>query len=150
MVKRRSSKNPVPLIVEPHPSDYEGYPFITLIQYDKQHILTIVDNVTDKFIQAYVLDMCGPESIEEEHIVTIADAWFTQFKDRFPLSFEFSRRGVARKTSQIYKTFNIEFVSRVIGPLPRFDLKQPPKIRRRRRKNIPANVIVKSKMVELC
>jgi len=136
VVRKRNNKNPIPLIVEKHPADYDGYPFITLIQYDKNHFLTIIDNATNKTIKAYVLDLCGPENVNEERIVQAARIWFKEHKDQYPLSFELSRLGMASEAKKIYRTFHIEYVTRVIGPLPSLNMLSQPKVRRRRKKNI--------------
>jgi len=102
---KRGKKQDVPLIIEEHPDDYNGYPFITLIQYRQEHILTIVDNATEKEIRAFVLDMCSPAGIDEELIITVANEWYLKNKTRFPLSFEFSRRNISHLISPIFKKY---------------------------------------------
>lgn len=148
MAKTRTNKNPIPLIIEDHPDDYDGYPFITLIQYDDTHFLTIVDNATDKLIRAYVLDLCGPESVNEELLIETAGEWYSNNRDRFPISFEFSRRNLTAGTEKILKTFQLEFVPRVIGPLPKFDFATQPKIRKRRKKALAASIEIKKKVID--
>jgi hypothetical protein len=149
--KRSKRGNPHPLIIEPHPTDYNGYPFITLIQYRKEHSLTIVDNADDKAIKVYVLDMCGPAQVNEELLITVAHDWYeTEEYTRYPVSIAFSRAGVAPEAMKIYRSFNIEFVTRVIGPLPSFEMKKVRSVKRRRRKPIPPGVqVIKNKKVEL-
>ncbi len=153
MTGRTRSKrgNPHPLIVEPHPVDYQGYPFITLIQYRKEHSLTIVDNADDKVIKLYVLDMCGPSQVNEELLVTVAHDWYTSGEyERCPVSIAFSRAGVASEAMKIYRSFNLDFVTRVIGPLPKFEMKKGRSIKRRRRKPIPQGVeLIKNKVIDL-
>ena len=134
--KRNRKANYVPLIVEPHPDDYDGYPFITLIQYRDKHILTIVDNSDDKNIGAYVLDLCSPVGLDEELIISFVADWYEEKSSIYPLSIEFSKNGIAQKMSDIYRTFNIDFVTRVIGPLPRFNMSEQ-SIRRRKKKSVP-------------
>ena len=51
--KKRIRGNPLPLIIEPHPADYVGYPFITLIEYRDTHLLGIIDNATDKALKTW-------------------------------------------------------------------------------------------------
>lgn len=135
-----SKKTTAPLIVEPHPKDYKGYPFITLIQYRKQHFLTIVDNVYNDNIKAYVLDMCGPESISEDQIIQIAHEWYETNSKKFPISVEFSRRGVTNETGKILKTYSVEFVSRVIGPINQFPISTVKSVRRRKRRPISPSI----------
>jgi len=151
MIKKRIRGNPIPLIVEKHPEDYQGYPFITLIQYKDQDLLIIVDNVDEKNIDAYVLDLCGPENIDEEHMINVVSVWWDERRERFPVSFEFSRLNETSQVSKIFRTFHIEYVTRVIGPLPHFEMNEASKIRRRKRKPLPPGMEVhhKNKIVKL-
>lgn len=137
MVKRKRKGNHVPLIVEPHPDDYNGYPFITLIQYRDIHELTVIDNATDKTITAFVLDRCGPEGLNEEVVISIAAEWYEVSSGSYPLSFEFSKRGIAGPMSAILMKYPTDFVSRIIGPLPKFNMTENRSVRRRRKKQVP-------------
>ena len=147
--KKRVRGNPIPLIVEEHPADYSGYPFITLIQYRNDHVLSIVDNATDKVIKAYILDMCGPAQVNEEQVIGIAASWYETNREQFPLSIEFSRLGLTSEVKNIYRTLNIEFVTRVIGPLPRFEMSEVHSVKRRRRKAVPAGTNVQKKILQV-
>lgn len=140
---RTARKVPAPLIIEPHPKDYKGYPFITLIMYRKQHMLTIVDNSNDETIKAFVLDYCGAESVNEENLILTAVEWYRENKNKYPISIEFSRRGMTSETARIYRSLNIEYVSRVIGPVPSFPMGVVKSIKRRRRKAVPPGVEVR-------
>lgn len=146
-VKKKARANVVPLIIEDHPSDYSGYPFITLIQYRRNHVLAIVDNSDDQNIKSYVLDLCGPERVDEEKIIQIAALWYKESKTLHPLSVEFSRRGITGEVGRIYRTFNVEFVTRVIGPLPRFEMTETIRVKRRKRKPVPAGVEVVRRVI---
>lgn len=129
-------KSQPPLIIETHPEEYEGFPFITLIQFKTEHILCIVDNADDTYINAYVLDSCGSSGVDEQQLIEIAAEWDLRSRLKYPLSIEFSKRGITKMTQALYKTFPIEFVSRVIGPLPSYPMSEITKIRRRRKKQI--------------
>ena len=131
-----------PLVVESHPPDYDGYEFITLIQYNDDAFLVVVDNVTKKYIYGYVLDLCGPEKIDEEMFIKIAFDWFKSNGDRFPISIEFSRKELTGQTEKILRAFPLDYVTRVIGPLPQFNMDGPTSIRKRKRKDIPNNIEV--------
>lgn len=144
-MKKRTRGNPIPLIVEDHPDDYDGYPFITLIQYRKSHVLTLVDNADDNQICHFVLDLCGPSQVDEEGIIEVASSWWKERKDQYPISFEFSRLGMTDVVSPIFRTYNIEYVTRVIGPLPKFDMSSTTSVKRRKRKPVPPGVQVKVK-----
>ena len=91
--KVRTSPTPrkvvVPLIVEPHPKDYSGYPFIKLVQYRKLPMLVIVDNIDDEVLRTFVLDLCGPEGIDEDILFRTAANWYEHNRNNFPISVEF-------------------------------------------------------------
>lgn len=137
---KSAEKKTAPLIVEPHPVDYTGFPFITLIQYRKLPMLAIVDNADDSTLRVFVLDLCGPEGIKEEDIIAVASDWYDNNRSNYPISIEFSRKGIVSSTSKIYRALNIEFVSRVIGPVPKYPMTEVKSIKRRRRKPLPVGV----------
>lgn len=124
------------LIIEPHPKNYAGPPFVTLVQYRGQSMLTLVDNVDEENLKAFVLDLCGPEKVDEEAVIQAALDWYSTNRTKYPISVEFSRRGLAAHTSKIYRTLNVEFISRVIGPINRFPMDAVKSVRRRRRRPI--------------
>jgi len=129
-----------PLVVEQHPDDYEGYKFITLIRFNDASSLNIVDNVSKKYIHAYVIDLCDPEGYDEDKLIQTAYEWYNTNSTRFPLSIELSRRNMTNEVQGILRAYPIDYVTRVIGPLPQFDMEGPIKVRKRKRKDIPSGV----------
>lgn len=146
--KKSKRSNPVPLVVESHPPDYTGYPFITLIEYNRDHYLTLIDNADDKTIKAFVLDLCGPANVDEELIISVAEQWYNN-GHVCPISFVFSQYRLLNQTAKIFRTFNIDHITRVIGPLPKFTMKGNSKVRRRTKKTIPEGMHVKKKVVKI-
>lgn len=124
------------LIIEPHPEGYTGLPFITLIQYRKEPILVIVDNVWDGAVQAYVLDLCGPEQVNETLLLEAAVDWYGSGGPRpvVPFSIALSRDGVSTLASKVYRSLRLDFITRVIGPLPTYDMSEATSIKRRKRR----------------
>lgn len=129
-----------PLIIEPHPENYNGYEFITLLRYNDENFLNIIDNVCNKQIITFVLDFCGPVNINEQAIVEIAQDWYLNNKHNYPISVEFSKQKVSHNTAKILRCFPIDYVSRVIGPLPEYNMKGPIKVKKRKRKSVPKNI----------
>ncbi len=131
----------IPLITEPHPDGYNGYPFLTLIRYNDENFLNIVDNVVNKQIIAYNLDLCTAANINEVSVISIAEEWFYGERHRkHPLSIEFSRRGYATAMSTIMRCYPVEFVTRVIGPLPEYKMGGIIKSKKKKRKPIPTDL----------
>lgn len=144
-----SSKPHVPLIIEPHPKDYSGFPFVTLIQYRKQPMLVIVDNADNEVIRAFVLDLCGPERVDEELVIQAAAEWYAENRSNFPISIDFSRKGLTSTMTKIYRSLNVEYVSRIIGPVPKYPMNTVKSIKRRRRKQIAPGVEIKPSTQQL-
>lgn len=139
-----------PLAVEAHPEDWKGYPFMTVIRYDSENLCCIVDNANERTINAFVIDLCKPEKIDEEELITIAFEWYTSNRKSYPLSIEFAKRNCSSKFNRIYRTYNIDFVARVVGPLPYYEMFEVTSIRRKRKKSVSsAEVTNKIKHLEL-
>ena len=135
MANRKIAK----IIREDYPANYNGYRFITLVQFNEEKYLTIVDRLTDKTLSVYLLDLCGPRGIDEELILNSAYEWSISTRKSFPISYEFARIGISEQVSSIYKSFNIDFVERVIGPLPEVEVRNAT-VKRKKRNIIPSNI----------
>lgn len=127
-----------PLIIESHPENYTGYPFITLLVYGEEKILTIIDNHDKHNINAFVLDYCRIEKLNEDLIIKVAADWYYSDKS-YPVSIEFAK-AVGLETHKIFKSFNINYVKRIIGPLPEFNMDITKKIKRKKRKISDTNI----------
>ncbi|MGI0075884.1 MAG: hypothetical protein ACREAU_00580 [Nitrosopumilaceae archaeon] len=145
----RRKDTPIPLIIQPHPKEYAGYPFVTLIQHKREHYLTIVDNYDGAQIKAFVLDKCDPVGIDENHIIEIAFEWYENRRSQYPISFEFAKSGISSEVAKIHRTFCTEFVTRVIGPLPKFPMEEVVSIKRRKKRGLPPGVQVHQRSLVL-
>lgn len=135
MLKTIKTNSEYPIKVEKHPSDYEGYDFITLIKYNDEVNLTIIDNVYKKHIDAYCLDLCSPTNVDERTIIKVANYWYNSNTTNYPISIEFSKRGLSELSSKILKSYPIDYITRIIGPVvPQFYMGNPKKVRKRKRK----------------
>ena len=115
------------------------------MEFRRENYLVIIDNITDEVIGAYVLDVAQQEGLDLKQLISVITTWFYRASYKYPLSFEFSRLGMACHTNRIYKNFELAHVTRLIGNDFKFDLMAPPKIKRRRVSMIPAGVEVKLK-----
>jgi hypothetical protein len=129
-----------PLVKESHPSSYIGYPFITLLVYGEEKVLTIIDNHNKHTINAFVLDQCEIEGIDESLVIKIVSQWY--YNDQsYPISIEFAKYPELN-INKIYKSFNINYVKRIIGPLPEYNMEFTKKIKRKKRKISDTNMEV--------
>jgi hypothetical protein len=133
-LKKIKSNSDFPITVEDYPTDYHGYEFITLIKYNDEVNLGIVDNVTKRHITAFCLDLCGPTGVSEAEIIKVAQKWFINNKENYPVSIEFCKRGLENHSAMISKSYSIDYISRIIGPVFYFEMNNPHKTRKRKRK----------------
>jgi len=106
--------------------------FLTLIEYKRVKYLTVIENVVEDDIQAYVLDQLAAEGVNQDWFLSVATIWFYGASDRYPLSFEFAKLGQSDVARKILKTFNLNSTSRVIGKLFTYPINAKPKIKRRK------------------
>lgn len=133
-----------PLIFE-ELQDQSNLLFLTLIEYKKVRYLTIVENVINSEIHAYVLDNLSAEGIDQDWFLNIAIKWYYSASHRYPLSFEFAKLGKNDVVRKAMKTFNINSTSRIIGKLFTFSVNNKPKIKRRKVVPIPETIEIKLK-----
>ena len=133
-----------PLLFE-NLEDHSNLIFLTLIEFKKVKYLTIIENVVDEEIQAYMLDQLHAEGIDQEWFLSVATRWFYSSSHRYPLSFEFAKLGKGDVVRKIMKTYNINSVSRVIGKLFTFAINAKPKIKRRKVQQISEMIPIKFK-----
>lgn len=88
----------------------------------------------DTKIQAYILDLCGPEKIDEQDIIAIAIDWYYNNRTNYPISIEFAKRNMIATTSKIFRILNTNFVTRFIGTATKFEVNEYQQVRRRKRK----------------
>lgn len=137
------AKKKIPNLVVERAEDQGNYFYLSVLEFRKENYLVIVDNITEDGIGAYVLDYAQQEGIDLKQLMSVVTKWFYSGSYRFPLSFEFSRLGMAMHTNRIYKNFELAHVTRLIGNDFRYELAAPPKVRRRRVSMIPAGVEIK-------
>ena len=134
-----------PPIVFEDLADSSNLIFLTLIEFKKVRYLTVIENVVDDEIQAYVLDTLNAEGIDQEWFMSVAIRWFYASSHRYPLSFEFAKLGKGDVVKKALKIFNINSTSRVIGKLFTYQLNAKPKVRRRKVITMPETFEVKFK-----
>jgi ABC-type arginine transport system ATPase subunit len=120
-----------PLVFE-ELQDQSNLIFLTLVEYKRVKYLTVIENVIEDEIQAYVLDQLSAEGIDQEWFLSVATIWFYGASDRYPLSFEFAKLKQSQVARKVLKTFNLNSTSRVIGKLFTFPINSKPKIKRRK------------------
>lgn len=131
----RKSANSVPLIIEPHPKTWNGYKFLTVIRYNDENTVNVVDNVINKNIHTYVLDLCGPSNVDETTFIEIALNWYDSGNcKKHPLSIEFSRVGWSSNANKILRVFPVDYITRIVGPVAEFPMSGYRSCRKRKKR----------------
>lgn len=119
--------------------------YLSLIEYKRENYLAVIDNITDDEITAYVLDYIHQEDVNVQNFLSIVNHWFYKSAHRYPLSFEIAKLGLTSKLSPLFKSFDKNFVSRVVGQPFIFNSDIKTKVKRRKASPIPATVEIKLK-----
>ena len=139
------SKRKIPSLIIEHVSDRGNLPLLSLLEHRREKYLVIVDNIDDENITAYVLDYAQQEGVDLRAFVQLAEEWLQKSNGEYPFSFELSRLGLTEGTRSIYKTFDLAYVTRLVGRAFSFDLTTPIRVRRRRATKVPSGVEVRPK-----
>ena len=139
------NKRKIPSLIIEHVSDRGNLNMLSMLEHRRDKYLVIVDNIDEDNITAYVLDFAQQESVDLSLFIKIAEQWLEKSNGEYPLSFELSRLGLTEATRRIYKTFDLAYVTRLVGRAFSFDLTTPVRIRRRRATKIPTGVEIRPK-----
>ncbi len=150
--RRRTKKADQPeLIIEDHPEDYTGAPWVTLVKYhdDKIH-LVVVNCLAEEYLWAYALEAMSPTEQNIFHIVC-AEYWESVlYSEPVRLRVSMDQWLVERELTHLFgpkiSGYYVDNISRIIGPV-RYSTPLPPKskVRRRKRIDVPKELIKSSK-----
>lgn len=139
------AKKKAPELKIEHVQGKINHHFLCLLEYRRENFLCVIDNVSNESITAYVLDFAEQESVIVDKFLSLVTEWFYSKSDQYPLSVEIAKRGLAAQLAPIYRTFDITYVSRIIGHAFSYDAGSKTKVRRRRVVAIPEGIAIKLK-----
>jgi hypothetical protein len=142
------SKRKIPSLIIEHVSDVGNLYCLSMLEHRRERYLVIVDNIDDEMITAYVLDHAQQEGIDLPAFIGVVERWLEHGATEYPLSFELSRLGLTSVTRRIYKTFDLAYVTRLVGRSFEYDLTTPVRVRRRRASRVPAGIEIKPRVVQ--
>jgi hypothetical protein len=105
---------------------------LSLIEYKRENFLVVIDNITPFEIGAYVLDYAAQSNVDIQQFMRIVNIWFYKSSNNYPISIEVAKLGLTGSLSNMYRSFDVNFVARVLGNPFKFDFSQPKKVKRRR------------------
>jgi len=118
--------------------------FLSVIEYKRENYLTVIDNITPTEVTAFVLDYAEQEGISIKDLLSVANLWYYGNSHKHPFSVEIAKKDLTAKVGPMIKTFDIGFISRVVG-CPFFYNMMVKKVKRRRVIAIPEGVEIKLK-----
>ena len=134
------AKNKIPPLIIENVKDKANLYYLSLIEYKRDSYLTIIDNITPNEISAFVLDYANQESIDMQNFLSIANHWFYKSAHKHPLSFEIAKLGLTSQLSPLYRSFDVNYISRVVGHPFSFNLEPRTKVKRRKAIPVPMTV----------
>jgi hypothetical protein len=141
------SKRKIPSLVIEHVSDTGNLRLLSMLEHRRDRYLVIVDNISDDAITAYVLDYAQQEGVDLRTFIQLAEDWLATSNGEYPLSFELSKMGLTNIAKRIYKTFDLAYVTRLVGQPFSYDLQTPLRVRRRRANKVPAGIEIRPKQI---
>lgn len=126
------TKKHIPELHIERSSDLNNFYYLAVLQYRKNHHLVIVDNITNTQVIAYVLDYAPQAGVDLKEMLTVVTRWFYENSDKYPLSIEFSKRGMTKTANKILRRFDLDHVTRMVGKDFKYNFCEPSKVRRRR------------------
>jgi len=147
--KKRKKEISPELIIETHPSDYDGAPWATLIQYVGKYHLVVVNTLEPDYLWGYSIESMSNE--ECDVFCIIMDQYWEATLYNDPLRNHIApdqwitERNLSSIFGRVMTAYSTENIVRVIGPV-RYAVPAPPKqrIRRRKRVDVDKNLIKKS------
>lgn len=143
------AKKKLPKLIVENVKDDSNLNMLSMIEHKQESYLVIVDIITPDSVGAYVLDYALQEGLNLQVFMDYAQQWLSNSQGSYPLSFELSRLGVTPITKNIYKTFEIPFITRLVGTVHENKFDVAPKIKRRRVINISPKIEIRPKSSRL-
>lgn len=138
-------KKKIPPLVIEYVKDPVNLFYLSLIEYKRENFLTVIDNITKTEVSAFVLDFANQERINVQYFLSVVNSWFYCAAHLHPLSFELSKTGLSNTLRPLFRTFDINSISRIVGNPFIFNFESNSKVKRRKVNIIPNAVEIRLK-----
>jgi hypothetical protein len=108
-------KKKMPPLILDRIIDQSNLFFLSLIEYRRIEYIGIIDDITSTHVKAYTFENIRPNSINQEDFLSTAIQWYYRESDFKPLSISLSSLGLTSLTSPLFKTFDLNGISRIVG-----------------------------------
>lgn len=118
---------------------------LSIIEYKRNEYIGIIDNVTSSTVKVYLMDHDKPNSLSSNELLSQAIYWYYQSSAKHPLSVELAIQGLSPLTSAMYRSFDINGISRIVGNVFEFPDLTKNIVKRRRVLPIQEGIEIKLK-----
>jgi len=118
---------------------------LSLVEYKTEEFLCVIDTMTPSVVGAYVLDYADQEHVDIAEFLTFVLRWYTDKRTEYPLSVEISKNGLTSKLSALYRTFDTNCISRVVGQAFGYQEEVKTEVKRRKAHPVPEGIAIKIK-----
>ena len=139
MEKLLVKKKIPPLLIE-HQDDDTNMHLFSMIEYHRNEYICIIDDITSVEIKAFILDKHFNDIIDRSHLISEAIQWFYSASHRHQLSIELAKKGLTELIGPLYRKFELNGVSRVIGKPFIYPQLSKVKVKRKRVISIPEGI----------
>lgn len=108
-------KRKIPALIIERITDDSNLQFLSVIEFKRNEYLSVIDNITNTHVKAYTFDNIRPNTIEINAFLSTIIRWYYAESFCKPLSISLSKQGMTGMTAPLYKSFEINGVSRIIG-----------------------------------
>ena len=138
-------KRAIPPLVLERVYDNVNLHLLSIVEYKRRHYITIIDDISQTQISAYVLDFADREKVDVDELLSDAIKWFYSSSHAFPFSLYLAKLGKREKLQNIYTHFNKAYVGRVVGQPFMFYLSKVVKQRKKKANIVPKNIEIRFK-----
>ena len=134
------AKKKIPPLTVENVVDKVNLFYLSLIEYKRENYLSIIDNINDREVSAYILDFAKQSDEDIKLFFSIANDWFYRSSHKYPLSFEISKHNLTSKYASIYRTLDVGYISRIIGNPFNYNVSESSKVKRRKIVPVPQSI----------
>jgi len=139
------SKKKIPPLMIEHCDDIISKYLFSVIEYQRHEHICIIDDITSSEIKAFIIDKEFEETVSAAQLISEAILWFYQASDKHQLSIHLAKKGLTPHIGPMYRTFDLNGVSRVIGRIFQYPELAKAKVKRKRVIAIPEGIEIKFK-----
>lgn len=126
------SKKKIPPLIIDNIEEQTNLHLLSVVEYRRNEYTCVIDNITPSELRVYVLDKWHPGALTPEELLSEAIYWYYDTSHKNQFSVFLASKGLAMHATPMYRAFDINGVSRVVGKAFHYTDLVKTKIKRRR------------------